>query len=96
MWHHILLRLLLSTATQPEPAVLRGVVLLNTLEGPPVINAEVSSVSSPKATDNSGCFELPFPNQHPGEDVVLTVHKEGYVVVHEIMLTCTVKDRARG
>ena len=70
--------------------MLRGVVLLNELGGPPMGNIEVSAVvGNTNNTDANGKFTFAFPNRKPGDTVRLIVRKEGYVVVNDIQLELT-------
>jgi len=68
-------------------AVLRGVVCLNELEGPAVPNVSVTADGAqPAVTESDGRFDLVFPNKRPGDLVEIVLTKEGYVVLHSIML----------
>jgi tetratricopeptide (TPR) repeat protein len=64
---------------------LRGVVLSNEIGGPPMGNVEVSAVGGNlNNTGADGQFTFKFPNKNPGDTVLLSVRKEGYVVVNDI------------
>jgi hypothetical protein len=71
-------------------AVLRGVVLVNQDGGSPMENVAVSATGgNPTNTGVDGQFTFKFPNKDPGETVLLTVRKEGYVVVNDVQLELT-------
>src|SRR5437016_4740111 len=69
------------------PAALRGRVLLNELGGTPLANVQLTAPgATPHASSNAGWFELTFLTKGPGEQVSLSAQREGYQVVHYIML----------
>jgi hypothetical protein len=86
----IILALVVVVSKVQAAAGLRGVVLANGKGGPPMENVVVSAIA---ANDNNtgadGKFTLTFPNMNPGERVLLTVSKKGYVVIndHELEVT---------
>ena len=56
-------------------------------EGEPIANVDIQAEgANPTATDKNGEFALRFPHKNVGDAVELKVCKEGYVVVHDIML----------
>jgi tetratricopeptide (TPR) repeat protein len=66
-----------------------GQVHHDTHEGEPIPNVDIQADgANPTATDKDGEFRLSFPGKRlgVGDVVVLKVRKEGYVVVHDIML----------
>jgi tetratricopeptide (TPR) repeat protein len=73
-----------------EGALLRGIVVLNEINGRPVADVEISPGSNPTISDNHGRFTLRFADRVPGDSVRLTVdHKSGYRVVNEFQLKPT-------
>src|SRR6266478_3220379 len=86
----IILALVVVVSKVQAAATLRGVVLANGKGGPPMGNVVVSAVGG--NTNNTGAdgrFTLTFPDMNPGDTVLLTVSKEGYVVVNDIQLEWT-------
>ncbi len=70
-----------------QAAVLRGIVKLNELEGSAMPNVSITAEGAqPAVTESDGRFDLEFPNKHPGDLVEIGLAKEGYVVVHSVML----------
>ncbi len=71
-------------------AEFRGLVLLNELEGPPLANVAISADDAqPKISGSDGRFDLVFPNRQPGQVVEIVASKNGYVVIHSILLQHT-------
>src|SRR5436190_333269 len=86
----IILAMVVVVSKVQADAVLRGVVLLNELGGPPMGNVEVSAIAgNPNNTGADGKFTFTFPNKKPGETIRLIVSKEGYVVVNDVQLELT-------
>lgn len=83
----IIILLLLVFGPYSDAAVLRGVVILNQLEGPGMAGVAVSADgAAPTITDSDGRFELEFPNRRPGDAVEIMVNKADYQVIHSILL----------
>ena len=79
--------LLLYFPHSANASVLKGVVKENELGGSPFANVEISAPgASPTETDQNGQFTLIFPTKKPGETVLVSVGKAGYVVVNDIQL----------
>ena len=79
--------LLLYFPYSANASVLKGVVKENELGGSPFANVEISAPgASPTETDQNGQFTLIFPTKKPGETVLVSVGKAGYVVVNDIQL----------
>ena len=73
---------------QAQAATLKGVVLLDGVDGPGVAKVRVSAVDGANRTetDPDGRFTLEFPQKRPGEAVRLIVGKENYEVVNDVQL----------
>jgi len=84
----VLFFLLLLAASGVQGATLRGVILANGLEGPPIANVDVSAVAgaNPTLSDSHGRFMLEFPRKEPGEMVLLIITKKGSEVVNSFQL----------
>ena len=68
-------------------SVLKGVVKENELGGSPMANVEISAPgANATKTGPDGQFILSFPEMKPGETVLVSVNKAGYVVVNDIQL----------
>jgi Tfp pilus assembly protein PilF len=79
--------LLILSASCVVAGTLKGRVLLNEEGGTPVRRVEISAVGANSTeTEESGSFTLEFPNAQPGDVVVITVNKPGYVVVNYVQL----------
>src|ERR1035438_4671211 len=73
---------------QAQAATLKGVVLLDGVDGPGVAKVRISAVDGANRTetDPDGRFTLEFPQKRPGETVRLVVRKENYEVVNDVQL----------
>jgi hypothetical protein len=80
--------LIALTSCQVKAATLKGVVLLDGVDGPSVAKVRVSAVDGANRTetDPDGRFTLVFPQKQPGEVVRLIVGKENYEVVNDVQL----------
>jgi hypothetical protein len=67
---------------------LKGVILENELNGPPLEGVQIGAISGANYTtsNSSGEFTLEFPQRRPGDMVRIIVNKEGYVVVNDVQL----------
>jgi tetratricopeptide (TPR) repeat protein len=89
MLYRLLIIILLVLAELPvDAATLKGVILANELNGPPMENVGVDAISGTNLTssDLSGKFTLEFPQRRIGDTVRIIVKKEGYVVVNDVQL----------
>jgi tetratricopeptide (TPR) repeat protein len=70
--------------------VIKGVILVNEMGGPPVARVKVSAVgAAPTETGESGNFTLQFPGRQPGETIQIIISRPGYVVVNWFDLRVT-------
>ncbi len=87
-------------AAPSRAAELRGVVLLNELEGSPVPNVSVTADGAqPQVSDSNGCFDLDFGSERTPGDVVeirVSPKEDDYVVIHSILLQHTLLKDANG
>ncbi len=88
---------LLLAVVSSRGAELRGVVVLNEIEGPAVPNVSISADGAqPQVSDSDGCFDLDFGKDRDVGDVVeIRVKKDGYVVIHSILLQHTLAKDAK-
>src|ERR1700730_2843530 len=80
--------LVLALANLPiHAAMLKGLILVNELSGPPIENVGVDAIGSDRtSSDGSGKFTLEFPQRRGGDTVPIIVQKEGYIVVNDVQL----------
>jgi hypothetical protein len=89
MLYRLVIIILLVLAELPvDAATLKGVILANELNGPPMENVGVDAISGTNLTssDLSGKFTLEFPQRRIGDTVRIIVKKEGYAVVNDVQL----------
>ncbi|NTW35920.1 MAG: hypothetical protein HGB17_07285, partial [Syntrophobacteraceae bacterium] len=79
---------MLLAAPHSEAAVVKGLVVLNELGGPPAAGVEVSAAGCEGAavTDREGRFLLSFPQLQPGNSLNLELHLEDFEVVNDVEL----------
>src|ERR1039457_935165 len=85
----ILIAVILALAGyQAQAATLKGVVLLDGVDGPGVAKVRISAVDGANRTetDHDGRFTLEFPQKRPGETVRLIVGKGTYEGVNDVQL----------
>ncbi|HBD09366.1 MAG TPA: hypothetical protein DCZ69_14005, partial [Syntrophobacteraceae bacterium] len=80
--------LTLGAVLDAHAAVEKGLVLADELGGQPVAGAEIVTAegSVGAVTDAAGAFTLSFPDKQAGDNVKLSVRKEGYEVVNDVQL----------
>jgi tetratricopeptide (TPR) repeat protein len=60
-----------------------GQIFQNELGGAPIANVAVSAEGAqPQITDSSGRFDLYFPTRQPGEKIILSLEKDGFLALH--------------
>ena len=86
--------LIILTAAPAYASMLKGVVVANKLAGGGLDNVEVTvdeAAGNSTITKDGGKFAFAFPEKHAGEIVHVRVSlKEGYAIVNDFQLECTI------